>query len=189
MILQHRVTPCCCVSEEIPLWSGLITQIAVKANCMSFLLQDVFSAGCVIAETFLDGKPLFDYAAVRKELLLLMLLQSVLMASVAAPQKREHSTCFGKTCLCYCNKCDSLQPAPCIVAPLWCLWPAQLGTLSAWTLLPVPPALQLLRYRAGKFDPASMLHQVSMRLHKIAASSAVTAFAYICSKSARLALQ
>ena len=34
---------------------------------MCMLLQDVFSAGCVIAETFLDGKPLFDYAAVRKE--------------------------------------------------------------------------------------------------------------------------
>ncbi len=31
------------------------------------MLQDVFSAGCVIAETFLDGKPLFDYAAVRNE--------------------------------------------------------------------------------------------------------------------------
>ena len=84
------------------------------------------------------------------------------------------------------------QPAACplyrsaALAPL--AYPAW-HLISLGITVPVPPALQLLRYRAGKFDPASMLHQVSMRLHRRAASSAVTAFAYICSKSVRLALQ
>ena len=90
MLSYRKVTSCCLYfsghSGLVWEWSSqLLSQSAVKANRMCFLLQDVFSAGCVIAETFLDGKPLFDYAAVRakslQQGLLLLLLQSALMAS------------------------------------------------------------------------------------------------------------
>ena len=56
---------------------------------MSFPLQDVFSAGCVIAETFLDGKPLFDYAAVRK--------QRVAWALTDAASVSAHGLCGSTT--------------------------------------------------------------------------------------------